>query len=204
MAQVPESAQQDANFAALVVERLRNGDADAWADLCRRYGPGLLYVLKRRTDGDEALAQDLCQETLVEARDKITSGALREPDKLPAFLHSTAKFKVIAAQRKERRRGTVTDQEAIDAAETDIPGPFDNVSRRQTATLVRKLLGEMRVDRDREMLIRFYLRDEDKEDICKDLNIDGKVFDNALYRARGRFREILLTAERKNRLRVVE
>ena len=45
-------------------------------------------------------------------------------------------------------------------------GPFDNVSRQQVSAAVGVLLDELGTPRDREILTRVYLRDEDKDDVC--------------------------------------
>ena len=41
-------------------------------------------------------------------------------------------------------------------------GPFENVSTEQVRASVRRLLDELPVQRDREILLRFYLNDQDK------------------------------------------
>ena len=45
-------------------------------------------------------------------------------------------------------------------------------------------------DRDREILFRFYLAEDDKERICRDLGLTAVHFNRVLFRARERFREL--------------
>ena len=45
--------------------------------------------------------------------------------------------------------------------------------------------------RDREILRRFYVEDQDKEDICRALNLDSLHFNRVLFRAKKRFRKLL-------------
>jgi RNA polymerase sigma-70 factor (ECF subfamily) len=45
--------------------------------------------------------------------------------------------------------------------------------------------------RDRDLLVRFYLNDESKEDICASLDLTDEHFNRVLFRARNRFRELL-------------
>jgi len=59
------------------------------------------------------------------------------------------------------------------------------------AVAIRKVLSEMSSERDRILLVRFYLHDEDKEVICRDLGVSGPNFNLVLFRARARFLELL-------------
>src|SRR6185436_5403273 len=45
--------------------------------------------------------------------------------------------------------------------------------------------------RDREILVRFYLQEEEKEAICRDLALAPDQFDKVLHRARARLKELL-------------
>ena len=53
------------------------------------------------------------------------------------------------------------------------------------------MLDEMPGERDRELLMRFYLNDEAKEQICQELKLSREHFNRVIFRARGRFRELL-------------
>ena len=45
--------------------------------------------------------------------------------------------------------------------------------------------------RDRDILVRFYLNDEAKEEICRELRLSEEHFNRVIFRARNRFRELL-------------
>jgi RNA polymerase sigma-70 factor, ECF subfamily len=49
----------------------------------------------------------------------------------------------------------------------------------------------MPVARDREILVRFYLDDEERETICRELGLSEEHFNRVIFRARNRFRELL-------------
>jgi DNA-directed RNA polymerase specialized sigma24 family protein len=82
--------------------------------------------------------------------------------------------------------------------------PYRDVSRAQNTKLVRQLLNELPVERDRELLERLYVQDQDKEEICQALGLDSLHFNRVLHRAKQRFRQLLLHAERRSQLRVIE
>ena len=61
----------------------------------------------------------------------------------------------------------------------------------EAALAVRALLRELPQARDRLMLKRFYLDDHDKDIICQEMDLSEAAFNQALSRARKRFRQIL-------------
>lgn len=195
--------EREPEIAADLVARIGRGLREAEEAMARRYGPGLLYLLKRRTR-DAELALDLRQDTLRVAIEKLRSSSLDEPAHLAAYLRGVALNLWIAHQRKSVRRATTADSDAVEAA-ADVAesGPFENVSRVQVRAAVGALLDELGTPRDREILTRVYLRDEDKDDVCAALGVDATHFNRVLFRAKQRFRELLVRADRRNKLRLV-
>jgi RNA polymerase sigma-70 factor, ECF subfamily len=195
--------EQEPQIAADLVARIGRGARDAEEAMVRRYGAGLLYLLKRRTR-DPELALDLRQDTFRVAIEKLRSTRLDEPERLAAFLRAVALNLWVAHQRKNARRATTPDSDAIEAAADDSgAGPFADVSREQVRDAIGVLLAELGTPRDREILTRLYLNDEDKEGICAALGIDATHFNRVLFRAKQRFRELLVRADRRNKLRLV-
>jgi RNA polymerase sigma-70 factor (ECF subfamily) len=197
----PES-EQEARIAADLVARIGQGARDAEDAMVRRYGAGLLYLLKWRTR-DAELAHDLRQDTFCVALEKLRAAPIEEPERLAAYLRGVAINLWIAHQRKSARRATTADSEAVEAAADEGGGPFDHVSREQISRAVAVLLEELGAPRDREILTRFYLKDEDKASVCAALGVDSAHFNRVLFRAKQRFRELLVRAERRGRLRLV-
>jgi RNA polymerase sigma-70 factor (ECF subfamily) len=66
---------------------------------------------------------------------------------------------------------------------------------------VRRLIGELDTDRDRQILYRFYIAEEDKERICADLELSSLHFNRVLFRARQRFKELLEGFEKSQGVR---
>jgi RNA polymerase sigma-70 factor (ECF subfamily) len=195
-------AEQEAQIAADLVARIRGGARDAEDALIRRYGPGLLYLLKRRTR-DPELALDLRQDTFRIAIEKLRNASLEEPERLAAYLRGVALNLWLGQRRKDTRRATTADSEAVELVADEGAGPFDNVSREQVRRAVGVLLSELGTARDREILTRLYLDDEDKEAICAALGVDSTHFNRVLFRAKQRFRELLVRAEQRSKLRLV-
>lgn len=195
--------QLERQAATNLVRRIASGDRTAETDMVQRYSRGLLYVLRRRTS-DHSLAADLVQDTFCIAIERLRKGPIDQPESLAAFLYSTARNLLIAHQRKEWRRATVVDSDAVSAIPDESYSPYRDVSRAQNTKLVRQLLNELPVERDRELLERLYVQDQDKEEICRALGLDSLHFNRVLHRAKQRFRQLLVHAERRSQLRVIE
>jgi RNA polymerase sigma-70 factor (ECF subfamily) len=199
---VAEDSDLEPQIAADLCVRIRQGSRDAEGEMVRRYGAGLLYLLKRRTR-DAELALDLRQDTFRVAIEKLRGSALDEPARLAAYLRGVALNLWVAHRRKDTRRATTPDSDAIELAADEHGGPFEHVSREQVRRAVDVLLGELGTPRDRDLLTRFYIRDEDKETICSALDVDSVHFNRVLFRAKQRFRDLLVQAERRGRMRLV-
>lgn len=174
--------------ATELVRRIGGGDVAAEAELVARYGPGLRYLL-RHLVADPAAAEDLHQETLVVALAKLRRGELRDPDKLPAFLRGTAR-NLARGERRRRWRWSDLPAEEFSEARDRSRGPLGELLLGEEMALVRRLLGELPSPRDREVLLRFCVAEEDKERICADLGLSRLQFNLVLFRARRRFREL--------------
>jgi RNA polymerase sigma-70 factor (ECF subfamily) len=173
-----------------LVERIKVGDREAEQELFVRFQPGVRQIVVRVT-GSLPAAEDLSQEALIIALRRLRSATLEDPSKLAAFVAQTARNLAIAEKRKERRRRTDTLSENMDEVADASVSQDSRAHAEASARVVRELLAELRGERDRQLLTRHYLNDEDKEVICRDLGISESAFNVALCRARQRFRGIL-------------
>lgn len=176
--------------AADLVLRIRTGDPRAEEELIERFGDGLTFLLRRWTRGHSD-AEDLYQETFRLGLEKIRRGEVRDPDRLAGFLRSLARNLSIEHYRKAARRGS-REEDLEAAAESSVPeaGQLGQLLRKEKIALVRRLLEELGSDRDRQVLFRFYLAEEDKESIRSDLGLTAPELNLVLFRARRRYRDL--------------
>jgi RNA polymerase sigma-70 factor, ECF subfamily len=173
-----------------LVHRIVSGDPAAEAELVRRFSRALSFLLQRLTRDDTA-AEDLYQETFRLVIEKVRRGELREPEKLPGFVSSMARNLFLgSARRGGRRQKWYGDAEATETAPDPAPGQLARLLAQERAATVRRVLEELKNDRDREILSRYYIADEPKEDICRDLELSDLHFNRVLFRARQRYREL--------------
>ncbi len=174
--------------AAELVGRIRAGDREAESDLVVRYGRGV-GMLIRRSSSDASVVDDLYQQTFQIALEKIRRGDVREPEKLGSFIASLARNLVIDHFRRAASRRTAEPSEGIVSADP-APGPLESLLQVERAALVRRVLSDLSSERDRQILFRFYLAEDDKDEICRDLGLTSLHFNRVLFRARERYREL--------------
>ena len=155
-----------------------------------RYSRGLRYLLVRRI-GDDERARDLLQETFCIAIEKLRNKPLDSPERLAGYLRGIAIRVALNAGRRRSREPYPIDTQAVSAIPDHEPRQFQQIAKEQTTSAVHKLLNAMPVERDRELLIRLYVYDQDRKEICRALGLDSLHFNRVLFRAKGRFRKIL-------------
>lgn len=158
---------------------------------------GVLALLRLELR-DRVLTEDLCNETFRIVIERLRHQPLDHPGKLAAYLAQTARFVARTHHRTVRRRKTFTgQQDAIEEFGDDDLDPAVVAQAEARAKAVRQILGEISTVRDREILVRVYLHDQDREQVCRELDIDDVHFRRVIYRARERFRALL---EKKYRI----
>jgi len=190
---LPSDGSDARNEAAAAIEiagRIATGDTGAETELVRRYERGVLQVLKCGTP-DPDLARDLCQDTFVVVLRRLRSAPLEDPARLAGFIAQTARNLLIGSKRRSARRMTSIDSEAIESAVDEAPSREQQAEADSASTLVRRLLVELKSDRDRQALIRFYLHEEPKDRICAEFKLSETQFNLILFRARDRMRTLL-------------
>jgi RNA polymerase sigma-70 factor (ECF subfamily) len=173
-----------------LVAGIRSGDRKAEERLFEVYGRGIAILLDRHTNGRPE-AEDLLQDTFRLVLEKLRNGELREPSRLPGFIAQIARSLAIEHYRKITRRKTDADSDAVLEAVAPSEGPLGNLLARENAMLVRRVLQELANERDRQILLRFYIAEEDKDRISADYGLSSLQFNRVLHRARQRYKELL-------------
>jgi len=160
------------------------------ADL-QRLREGLLVVLRNELR-NKALAEDLCNEAFRIVLERLREQPLEDPDKLAPYLAQTARNLARMSKRVVRRQKTLTgQQEMIEEVGDPEADPVEASQTDALARAVRLVLKEIPNTRDREILVRTYLLDEDRDQICRDLGIHDDHYRRVVSRARARFRALL-------------
>ena len=171
-----------------LVGRIQSGATDGMAELYLLFSKGIRYYLCRQL-GPQDL-DDKVHDTFVVVVQAIRRGELREPQRLMGFVRTIVRRQVAAhIDRVVQTRRDQLDMEST----VRIPDPRGNPEEaaifRQRTDLIEKVLGELS-DRDREILTRFYLREQTQEQICEEMGLTETQFRLLKSRAKARFGEL--------------
>lgn len=174
------------SYVALV-EQIQSGNTRAETRMVERFASGLRAMLSRKCSPD--VAEDVFQETWRVTIEKVRNGDLRQPDRLPAFIHQIARNQVVMYFRKNSDTLDSPDDRELASAD---PNPEQIFETNRLQQFVRDMINQLDTPRDREILMRFYVQEEDKDEICKDLQLTSQHFNRVIYRAKLRMRAYLV------------
>lgn len=177
-----------------IVAAALGGDKKAESRMLVALRPGVLAVLRFGAFHRWIDAEDLTQETLQVVVERVRARTIDDPRKVFAFAAATARNMALNAARKVLRQQTVVDSDLVDELAQNLemePSELSESDDRHLAEAVMAVLDELPTQRDRQLLIRFYLDGHDKQQLCREFGLSPKHFDRVLMRARGRLRTII-------------
>jgi RNA polymerase sigma factor (sigma-70 family) len=183
--EVARNREGSLSLVAAIAER-----GDLQEELYLKFRRPLLQVFQqRRIDRDAA--QDLVQLTFLQAIKKIRADGLNDPSNLGGYLYRTATNLATAYWRGELARQHDNDRKLMTNLKDEALSLEERIDGDLLARSVRELIEELPGHRDREVLERFYLREESRVAICESLNLTNLQLNQVLWRARQRFGEVL-------------
>jgi RNA polymerase sigma factor (sigma-70 family) len=177
-----------------IVAEALTGDRRAESRMLQALRPGVLAVLRFGAFHRFIDAEDLAQETLHIVVERVRARSIDDPRKVFAFAAATARNLALNAARKMLRQQTVVDSELVDELAQNMEMEQSDLSDsddKHLAQAVAQLIEELPTERDRQLLMRFYLDGTDKQQLCHELGLSPKHFDRVLMRARSRLRTIV-------------
>ncbi len=185
----PSEAAQGAsiNWTDLV-NGIRAEEPEAMENLYRLFSRGVRFYLCRQLGPQEL--DDKIHDTFLIVVQAIRRGDLREPDRLMGFVRTVVKRQVAATieQNVQTRRdvqGLEQGSSISDRRET----PEERVISGQRTEIMEAVLRSLSA-RDREILSRFYLQEQNQQEICTQMGITETQFRLLKSRAKARFGEM--------------
>ncbi len=164
-----------------LVEAAQEGDRYAFGELASRF-EGMIYSIALRRLGDHSEAQELCQEVLVKAMQKLSQ--LKVPAAFGGWLRSITVR--MAINRRVRRAPTVaTTPQTLEATCIEQRTPLDAVLAGERAAEVRGGLARLR-DLDRHTLEAFYVRGQSLSEMSESFAAPIGTIKRRLHVARKR------------------
>jgi RNA polymerase sigma-70 factor, ECF subfamily len=183
----PPEAIAENNWTRLVA-RIQQGDSSALAELYQVFGRGIRFYMYRQL-GPQDL-DDRVHDAFLVVLQAIQRGDLREPARLMGFVRTIVRRQVatrIDQIVQDRKEQVTLDQGPILTDRTYTPE--EKAMSAEQAQMMAKILGGMS-QRDREILTRFYLREQSQEQICQEMNLTDTQYRLLKSRAKARFGEL--------------
>jgi RNA polymerase sigma-70 factor (ECF subfamily) len=185
-------AQLSSEAQAGLSERIRTGDPAAEGEFARFFGERVLVMILSRIRDTEA-ARDLAQEVLLSALQGLRNGQIRQPERLSAYVHGTARN---LANNYLRRRGQQPESIPI-VSEIEIPQPpfdFENSERRR---LVQRAV-ERLDPTDRRILLMTLVEGAKPGEMAFSLGLTAEAVRTRKSRAVKKVTEIVTKLSRKH------
>jgi RNA polymerase sigma factor (sigma-70 family) len=178
----------------LLVERARNGDEKAFAQLLNRYRDSIYFMLLKMVNNSSD-AEDLTIEAFGKAFRSLDTFT-------PNFAFSTWLFKIATNNcidfiRKKQASPTIIDQGADEPEiytvniQSDSPDPEEALINRQRVAELREVVSQLKPTYRNLIELRYY-KEYSYEEISKELNLPIGTIKAQLFRAKTLLYNILI------------
>lgn len=172
----------------ILVSQIKGGEEPGMEQLYKLFSRGIRYYLCRQLGPQEL--EDKVHDTFLIVVNAIRRGDLREPERLMGFVRTVVRRQVAAyiEQAVHNRREQADLETGVAVADRN-QNPEQEAMIRQKAELMESALSALS-ERDREILVRFYLKEQPQEQICREMDLTETQFRLLKSRAKAKFGEI--------------
>jgi RNA polymerase sigma-70 factor, ECF subfamily len=189
---VPRSGAAEPSWTDLV-RGVQEGDPARVRELYDVFSKGIRFQLYRQLGVQDL--DDRVHDVFLIIMQSIQRGDLREPERLMGYVRTVVRRQIAAhieiAVRNRRNR---TDLDFGQAMADHRPSSEHQLIEKEQHEIALRILRNLR-ERDPDILIRFYLREQSQDQICEEMGLSGNQFRLIKSRAKARFSELA-----KNRL----
>ncbi len=173
---------------SVLVQQVKAGEDRGMEELYKLFSRGIRYYLCRQLGPQEL--EDKVHDTFLIVVNAIKRGDLREPERLMGFVRTIVRRQVAAyiEQAVHSRREQADLETGILVADRK-ENPEQEAMLRQKGELMKSALQSLS-RRDRDILVRFYLKEQPQEQICREMSLSETQFRLLKSRAKAKFGEI--------------
>jgi RNA polymerase sigma-70 factor (ECF subfamily) len=178
-----------------LVEKLRSGDSTAMAEFYNIYRTRLYNLVLEQVGRDEAVAEDLVQETFLAALGSLDK--FRGDSQLYTWLRSIAFHKINDLYRRRAREPKPQESspdfdamKQLEQTRDDKPAPFTVMEFEEIRQSVRQVLGSLPHDYQKVLVMK-YLQEMPVLEISEVMGRSPKSVEGLLSRARKAMRDNL-------------
>lgn len=173
-----------ANWVDLV-RRISRDETDGFQELYEVLSKGYRYFFQRQLGVQDV--DDRIHDCFLQVVRAIRTGKLREPQRLLGFVRVVAQrdvYKQIEIRTQSRKNHQVEHDTPLED-----PGACQAARYQERRDLIQRILSELS-ERDRQILIRFYIYEQRREQICLEMNLTETQFRLLKSRAKARFGQL--------------
>jgi RNA polymerase sigma-70 factor, ECF subfamily len=171
-----------------LVERVRAGDPAGMEQLYAVFAKGVRSYLWRQLGAHDL--DDKVHDIFVIVTQSIRRGDLRDPERLMGYVRTVLRRQVAAyiEDAIHARRNEVEIESGLNLTDRQV-SPERQVLEKQTQEVAMRILRSL-PERDREVLVRFYLEEQTPEQICSEMKLTETQFRLIKSRAKARYGEL--------------
>lgn len=174
-------------FDQTYVDRLRDRDPVTEQHFVSYFEQLLRIKLRARFLAEDVL-HDVQQETYIRVIAALRrEGGVRQPERFGAFVNSICNNVLLELYRKSGKNQPLDDTHAeIPDKTLDLEGMLVT---KQSIERVREILDEM-PRKDRDLLRAIFIDEKEKDEVCREFQVDREYLRVLLHRAKARFKAI--------------
>ncbi len=173
---------------SVLVDQIKAGQDVGMERLYKLFSRGIRYYLCRQLGPQEL--EDKVHDTFLIVVHAVKRGDLREPERLMGFVRTVVRRQVAAHidNAVHTRREQADLESGVSVADRK-ENPEQEAIIREEAELMKSALSALS-QRDRDILVRFYLQEQPQEQICRELSLTETQFRLCKSRAKAKFGDI--------------
>ncbi len=173
-----------------LAKKITNGDRVAGNEFVQINYRWLLFIVRRKFTHSNN-HEDIVQDTFMLVINKLQKGSINNPNTILAYLRTAAINIGFEYLRKDKKFRSAIDQDLLDVIEDAQDDVLSTLIWEDRVEYVKQVMAELKIQRDKDILIKFYFKDQDKPSICTELNLSTEHFDKVLYRAKQRLKQLI-------------
>ncbi len=181
-----ECALQFHAFDAKYIENLCAGDRETQEHFFGYFTELLRLKLRSRLQSPQAI-EDVCQETFARVFSVLRrDGGLRQPERLGAFVNTTCNYVLFEEYRSSRRSESLDEEGAPEPVASGATA-HDLAVSQQIKKKVHEILLKL-APRDRSLLKAVFLEERDRDEVCRQFDVEREYLRVLLHRAKQEFK----------------
>lgn len=181
----------------LLCQKIIQGDSKAENEFVALHYRWLLFIVRKKFNGTD-LHMDIVQDAFILVIAKLKKQEVKQHHTIRAYLRTCAINIGYEYLRKNKKYASAVDQDYLALFEDGQTGILDQMEWQEGVDHVKQVIEELPTSRDRDILTQFYFEDQNKIQVCENLELSPAHFDRVIYRAKQRLKALIEAKSESN------